>query len=165
MNGPETLYDCLSVMIAIDEKADANEGELTEDDMQAIVIAQTTSMEKLLSLVGYIKYLESWQATCKAEEQRICKRRKIAENRLQSIKKFLTPYVIEHGKTTVGTTTLSLRKSQAVELVDDFDNEQYGENVTTFKPDKKMIKDFLKANPDIVIEGAELITRQNLQIR
>lgn len=165
MSQPETLYDCLSVLALIDEKAEANDGELTEEDMRAIVVAQTTSMDKLSSLIGYIKHLEAWQSTCKAEEQRIYKRRKTAENRLQSIKRFLTPYIEGRGTITVETVTLSLRKSQAVELEEGFYNEMYGKNITTFVPDKKQIKEFLKANPDTVIKGAELVTRQNLQIK
>lgn len=164
MNTPETLYECLAVLESIESNVDEN-GEIPDEAMQAIVVAQTTSMEKLSSLVGYLKYLEAWQATCKAEEDRIYKRRKTAENRLSSIKNFLTPYIQEVGKKTVGTHTLSLRKSQAVILDDDFDNHEYGEDVTTFKPDKKKIKEELKARPDLVIEGAELVDRLNLQIR
>ena len=165
MNNPETLYDCLSVIQAIDEKAEANDGELADEDMQAIVVAQTTSMEKLSSLVGYMKYLEAWQANCKAEETRIYKRRKTAENRLSSIKKYLEPYISITGKKTVGTHTLSLRKSQAVEVDEGFSDTRYGKNVTTFTADKKKIKEELKAHPGLVILGVKLVDRVNLQIK
>jgi len=161
----ETLYECQSIIQQVEDRAAANDGELSEEDMQAIVVAQTSSMERLGGLVGYMKHLESWQATCKAEEARIAKRRKTAENRLSSIKKYLAPYIQITGKKTVGTHTLSLRKSQAVEVVEGFANTEYGKHVTTFKADKAKIKADLKAHPDLVILGASLVTRQNLQVK
>ena len=188
MNNPETLYDCLSVLTRLDEISEANDGEIPEDAIQALVVAQTTSMEKLGKLLGFMKYCEHEELICKAEIDRIQKRKKSFTNKLASVKKYLLPWVIERGKTTVGTITLSTRKSQAIELDDDFENEDYGyydislrcsrkqadefvESVKDedaqidFYPIKKAIKDFLKENPSMSIKGAELITKQNLQIK
>lgn len=162
---PQTLYDCLSVLVQCDEIAAANDGEMPEDAEAAIVAAHTTSMEKLGSLLGYIKYLEGQELICKTEIDRIQARKKATTNRLKSIKQYLLPYVIERGKTTVGTITLSTRKSQKIELEEDFNDPLYCKQEVVVKPDKKKIKEFLKENPDMTIKGAELITKQNLSIK
>lgn len=167
---PTTLYDCLSVLQALDELAEANDGNLPEDATQALVLAHTTSLDKLQRLVGGIKWMEKEAAYCKSEIDRIQARKKSFENRLASIKKFLTPYVQAEKKrtgnnVTVGTVTLGTRKSQSVELIEGFSDIRYGKNKTTFQADKKKIKEELKANPDIVILGAELVSKVNLSIK
>ena len=170
MNNPETLYECLSVLQQQEELAEENDGVISDGNMEAIVKAHTTSMEKLQSLVGYIKFCEGQELICKNEIDRIQARKKTFSNRLASVKKYLLPWVIEQKKKTgkntiVGTITLGTRKSQSVELDEGFNNMDYCEKVETIKPDKKKIKEFLKANPGMYILGASLNNNVNLSIK
>lgn len=160
-----SIYECGAILEELAMEAEKNDGEVPESVIEAIVKLNTQSIEKMGKLVGFMSFCGNYSTMCKAEEARIAAKRKTIENRLQSVKKYLTPYIVEHGKQTVGTHTLSLRKSEAVVLEPEFNNKDYGEDVTTFKPDKKKIKAFLKDNPDLTIWGVTLEKRQNLQFK
>ena len=88
---------------------------------------------------------------------------KAAENRLERIKAFLTPYVQDKGRIQLETVTLSVRKSTSVELKDGFNDPYFCKVVTERVPDKRAIKEALQNNEPI--EGACLVTRFNLQIK
>lgn len=158
-----TIYECAELINLIETKAEMNDGELSEEDMESLVKAQTSSIEKLGKLVNYVCYLTSFSDTAKAEIQRITDRKKTAENRIASIKKYLLPYILEHGPKDIGTHRISLRKSKGVVLAENFENEQYGEYVKTFKPDKKKIKESIEGG--IEVKGAVLEVRENVQIK
>lgn len=160
-----SIYECDAILEELAMEAEKNNGEIPEEVFEQIVKLNTQSIEKMGNLVGFMSFCGNYSAMCKAEEARIAAKRKIVENRLQSVKKYLTPYIIEHGKQTVGTHTLSLRKSEAVVLEPEFNNKDYGDDVVTFKPDKKKIKAFLKDNPALTIWGATLEKKQNLQFK
>jgi hypothetical protein len=163
MSDKLNIYDCDALIKVIEAKAEMNDGELSDEDMQQIVLAQTSSIEQLGKLVGYIKYLEGNISLAKSEIDRIQARKRMAENRINSIKNWLLPYIQKKGAVNVGTHRLSTRKSQGVVLADGFNNPQYGEEVTTFKPDKKAIKESIKNG--IEVKGAVLEDRISVQIR
>jgi hypothetical protein len=163
MSDSLNIYECEDLKRHIEAKAELNEGELTDEDMQAIVQAQTSSMEQLTKLIHYVKFLEGFELVAKAEVERIQARRKTAANRIEGIKRYLLPYVEQRGGVTVGTHRLSTRRSHAVLLADGFNNPQYGDTVTLFKPDKKAIKESIQNG--IEVKGAVLEERTNLQIR
>ena len=158
-----TIYDCQEIISQIETKAELNDGELNDEDLQSLVEAQTQSIEKLGKLVGYVRWLEGFADTAKQEIQRIQARKKTAENRIAGIKRFLIPYIQQNGPKTVGTNRISLRKSKGVVLADGFNNPVYCEEVITYKPDKKAIKESIEDG--IEVKGAALEERQNIQIR
>lgn len=162
------IYECDAIIKHVDDLACQNEGELTEDQIRELTEAHTGSIEALGKLCGYMKYLEHGITSCKTEEARIKDMRTKADNRIKSIKKYLTPYVQEHGKQDIGTFKLSMRKSQSVELDEWFDmdkesNMPYVNIKTTKAPDKKAIKEALGNGIEIV--GAKIKTNQNLQFK
>lgn len=157
------IYDCDLLIKEIEAKAYENDGEISDEDMQEIVQAQTESKEKLEKLVGYIKYLEGFSNLAKNEIQRIQARKKTADNRIESIKKWLLPFVQEKGGVTVGTNKLGTRKSKGIVLIDGFNDPAYCEEVITWKPDKKKIKEDIESGKDV--KGAVLEERVNLSIR
>lgn len=157
------IYECNELVRQIEAKAEMNDGELSDEDMQAIVLAQTSSIEQLGKLVRYIKYLEGFISLSKEEIERLQSRKKIVANRIQSIKKYLLPYLEQKGPVDVGTFRLSTRRSQGVLLVEDFNNPQYGKTIQTFIPDKKKIKDDIKNG--IEVKGAVLENRLSVQIK
>lgn len=157
------IYECDDLLRQIEAKAATNDGELSDEDMQAIVLAQTQSIEQLGKLVNYVKYLEGFETIAKAEIERIQAKRKTATNRIEGIKRWLLPYVQKHGAVHVGTHRLSTRSSQGVVLADGFSNPQYGVTETVFKPDKKAIKESIQKG--IEVKGAVLENRLSVQIR
>jgi hypothetical protein len=157
------IYECDAIIKKIDDLAIQQEGEITEEQLKEITEAHTGSLESLGKLCGFMKYLEAGCQTCKNEEARIKAMRVKAENRFKSIKKYLTPYVTEHGKQDIGTFKLSMRKSEAVELTEWFVDKDYITVKTTESPDKKKIKEALKDGKEIV--GASIVTNQNLQFK
>jgi hypothetical protein len=163
MSDKLNIYECDELIRAIEAKAEMNDGELSEEDIQSIVLAQTSSIERLGKLVNYIKYLEGFESIAKAEIARIQDKRKVASNRVSGIKRYLLPYVEQNGPINVGTHRVSTRKSQGVMLVDGFNNPQYGTTETIFKPDKKAIKESIKSG--IEVQGAVLENRLSVQIR
>lgn len=158
-----SLYECEELINRIEAKAEENEGEISEEDMEDLVRAQTQSIDKLGKLVNYVKCLEGFCLISKAEIDRIVTKKKQAEKRIEWIKRFLVPYLLEKGPVFIGTHRLSLRKSEAIEVEDDFNNELYCRKEIVLKPDKKTIKESIKAG--IEIEGAKLVTRMNTQIK
>lgn len=162
------LYEIEILESQIERIAEMNEGEIPEDLMQKLVEAQTQVPAQLENLVKYIRNLELGIDTCKAEEARIKAMRDKADNRIKSIKKYLTPYVIKKGKVDTGTFKLSTRKSESVELTDEFklkheENKYYNIVKTIYHADKRLIKEDLKAGKDI--PGARLSENRSIQIK
>lgn len=164
-----TLYDCDRILSEIDAIAAENDGEITEEQMKALVEAQTTSIAKLGKLCGFMKYLEHGIDACKKEEERIAKMRKTATNRLKSVKHYLLPYLKEHGKTTIDTFTLSTRKSTAVAVdepffVTDPDYKHWSRHIPeSWEPDKAKIKAALKDG--VEIQGCSIEERVSVQLK
>jgi hypothetical protein len=154
-----SLYQCQELMNQIE----TDDGELSEEQLNAIVQLHTQSIEKLKSMCGYIRYLEHGIEACKAEKERVNRMQKTAENRLDRIKEYLTPFVKDQGRVNMDTITLSVRKSVSVELEPGFQNPYFCKVVKEFIPDKMAIREALKNEERI--EGAKLITSYNLQIK
>ncbi len=149
----------------IEEIAMANEGELPEELLQQLVEKNAESLVQIGKLIRYVKHLDHFVKTAKEEKQRINDLQKQAENRQESIKRYLMPFIRDNhnGKIDVGTFKLSVRKSEAVILNDNFNDERYCNTVITIKPDKPEIKKALKNGFDI--DGARLEQRENLNIK
>ena len=152
----QLLYQCPDLI-------DTEDGEVTEEQLQEIVQRHTETMDKLKSLCGFIRYLEHGIAACKQERERIAQMQKRAEHRLEQVKAFLTPFVQERGRIELETVTLSVRKSVAVELAEDFDDPYFCKVVTERVPDKRAIKEALQN--DNPIAGARLVIHYNLQVK
>jgi hypothetical protein len=158
-----TLYECSEIIQSVENLADSQEGVVTDAQMELLVKAQTTSLAKLEKLANYVRHLELFQDMSKVEEDRLFARRKAAANRVESIKRFLFPYLNEHGPVTVGLHRFSVRPSEGVVLADNFKNLQYGEIRSEYVPDKKKIGKDIKDG--IAVEGARIEKRQNVQIK
>jgi len=157
------IYDVSAIELEIDRIAEANGGEIPEDKIQELVIAQTQSIMQIEKLCWYIKHLEQFQDMADAEIKRISGLKSQASNRLESIKQYLTPYVLARGKFDSGTFKLSTRKSTRVDVDADFDVDEYMREKITRSPDKEKIKDALTNGKSI--PGAHIIYSDNLQIK
>jgi hypothetical protein len=159
----KNIYECDAMIQQVENLAEANGGVVSEENMALLVKAQTSSIEKLGKLVNYVAYLESFQDVAKAEGDRIYKQRVSAAARVESIKQWLLPYVLEHGAISLGTHRISTRKSEAVVVDENFNNPEYCKVVTTTTPDKPKIKESIRAG--IEVAGAKLESRLNVQIK
>lgn len=163
MNEKLSIYECDEIIKIVEARAAVSDGELSEEDLQAIVNAQIGSKEKLEKLANYVKYLDGFSELVRREIQQLQAKKKTAENRINGIKRYLLPYLQEHGPVNIGLRRLSTRKSTGVVLADGFNNELYGELIAEFKPNKKAIKESIQAGIDV--PGAVLESRVSVQIK
>lgn len=162
MSDKMTIYECDDLIRQIEARVDEN-GEISNEDMQAIVQAHTQSMQLLGKMANYVKYLEAFELIAKAEVDQLQAKRKSVQRRIESIKEYLKDYLYQHGPLTIGVRSLSTRKSKGVVLADGFDNPQYCKTETVIKPDKKLIKQDIERG--IEVRGAMLEERINVQIK
>lgn len=168
-----SLYECRDIIEQIEAIAEQNEGEIPEDQLALLVQAQTTELAKLGNLCGFMSFVQSRIDLCKQEESRLAGIRKTAEKRLDSIKRFLVPFVSQYKTEkghplSVGTWTLSTRKSESVEIDDvhfnsDENRKHWCAEKVTYNPDKAKIKQALKSGQEIA--GARIAENESLQIR
>jgi len=167
------LYDIVALENQIERIAEENLGEIPEEMLKELVEAQTKSLDMIERLCKYVRHLELGIENCKAEKSRITEMQFKADNRIKSIKKYMTDYVDKAGKIIAGTFTLSIRKSEAVmkseseELDKNFAElyryEPFVDSKTSFHANKNEIKKLL--NKGEKIDGAQLVQKKNLQIK
>lgn len=160
-----SLYDCAEVVNDIEKIAEENDGELSEHQLQKLVEAQTQSIVKLEKLCGAIAHYEQGIDFCKKQEARIKEARQRAEKRIESVKKYLSPFVVSKGKPIqAGTFTLSTRRSTSTVITGTITDPEYLRVVpATTEPDKEKIKEALKSGKEV--RNAELQTNFNIQIK
>ena len=95
------------------------------------------------------------------EIKTLTERKRVVTNKAESLKRYLATNC-EGEKYKTARMAISWRKSESVEI-DPLAvlDEQYTK--VEIKPDKKKIKDALKAGE--TVDGAELVERQNIQIK
>jgi hypothetical protein len=159
------LYETNALEKHIEQIAAENEGEISDEQLQQLVEAQTKSVQQIEGLCKYVRNIGLFSETCDAEINRIKSLRERADKRIDGIKKYLTPYISAHGKVEAGTFTLSIRKSEAVKIINEtmVELEYQDEIPVSWKMNKDKIKKAIKAG--IVVAGAELEVRENLQIK
>lgn len=155
------LYELNRAIAEFDLEIDEETGEVTNlDELDHITLERD---EKIENIALWVKDLLAEADAIKAEEQALAKRRKQAENKAERLKDYLMGNLAgEKFKTP--KVAISYRTSEAVEITDeDLIPDEFLAIKTEYKPDKKAIKDELKAGGEV--EGAELVKRTSLQIK
>lgn len=139
-------------------------GELTPEIETRLAISQTELQEKS---INYAFVIKQNQAECDAIETEI-KRLKAIKDSLDStndkLKETISFAMQTYGITEVKTTTLKLsfRKSESVDIIDEslLDAKYF-----SYKPtiDKTAIKNDIKSG--LLVEGATIVSKDNLQIK
>lgn len=145
---------------AIMECFDAETGEIfDEEKYNALSLERDVKIENICL---YIKNLKAEVDALKNEEDAFKKRRKSAENKMESLKRFLTGYLNGMPFNTT-KVKVSWRASEKVE-VDDITKvpEEFLKKVEP-EADKTELKKALKGGK--VIDGVHLETSNNIQIR
>ena len=157
------LYEVQQIEKNIERIAEQNSGEIPDELLKELVEAHTGSLVQVEKLCHYVRNLELFQDACKEEENRISRKREIAGNRIDGIKKYLLPYVQSQGKVQAGTFKISTRKSEYVEHEPDFDDARFIDIEQVVKVRKTDIKKALKNGDEV--KGACLKTREHLSIK
>ena len=133
---------------------------LNIDELDELKLARE---DKIEGIGLWVKNLEAEKAAVKAEKQNMADREKRLEKKIESLKGYLS-MALNGQKFSTPKVTMGFRKSVSVNIPDEMAiPEEYCNFTVVRKPDKTMIKNALSAGKDIF--GAELVERQNLQIR
>ena len=140
---------------------DSETGEIT--DWSAFEALQLARDEKIENIALYHKNLLAEAAALKAEEKSFAERRKRAENKAESLKRYLDS-ALQGQKFNTTKVAISYRKSTSVEVDETkLPANWLREIPATHVVDKVEIAKALKAGE--TVEGATLITNNNIQIR
>lgn len=119
---------------------------------------------KIESVALWIKNLNAEIIAYKAEKDTFAEREKQAKAKAESLKNWLTD-ALNGNKLTTNKVAVTFRKSETVEIQDiEAIPEDYMRVKTTVEPDKVAIKDAIK-NSHLAIPGAEIVVKQNIQIK
>lgn len=144
------LYECV----------DAETGEIIDEEKLNELSMERD--EKVENIACWIKELKAQTAAIKQEEDSLAARRKVAENKAQSLSEYLLRY-LNGSKFETAKVKISYRKSAALEV-----SETAKIPEEWYKPQKpkldvaglkKAVKDGLE------IEGVEIVEKQNIQIK
>lgn len=122
--------------------------------------------EKTEAVALFIKEQNALAEAIKAEEKSLYERRKRMENKSERLKTYLAQSLLEVGRDNFETPRcrLSFKKSTSVEIADEsLLPKEYLKETITYKPDKTLIKEDIKNG--VIVDGASLIEKRNLQIK
>ena len=152
-----TIYE---ISEAILRCVDAETGEII--DIDRLDKLQMERDAKLENVACWIKDLKAEAEALKNEKQALEKRQKVAENKMESLKKYLA-YALD-GKAFKSTrASVTFRKSQSVEIADIY---KLDENYLRYKEpeaDKTAIKEAIKAGKTVA--GATLVENTSVTIK
>ena len=154
-----TLYDIeAEIMNCIDEET----GEVIDiDRLNALEMERD---KKISNVACWIKDLKAEAEAIKSEEQNLNHRRKVCENKMESLKTYLATF-LNGEKFKDSKVSISYRKSEKVVFAEDFAYVTLPEHMkkVTVEPRKTEIKEFLKAGGEI--DGVRIEESSNMQIR
>lgn len=143
-----------------------SEGELTPEIEAELIINESQLQEKAVNYGYVIKQLGHEVNAVNEEIKRLTDLKKRNEKAIERMETAISNAMQLYGIEKVDSSflKLSFRKSESVEIVNDAQlSPQYTTTKTTITPNKVAIKEALKRGE--VVEGAILVTNQNLQIK
>jgi hypothetical protein len=161
-----SIYDIRMDHVGLIQLIEDNDGEVTPDIEEALMLTSEELEAKALSYGFVVKHFEDEEAIIKAEISRLSLRLAHAQNKKELFKRTLSDAMQQFGIEKIETATLrlSFRKSQSVEILDEtIIPEDYVDTKMTTTISKTRIKEALKEGK--VVPGASLSTNQNLQIK
>lgn len=148
------------------DTADDETGEVNQDVLQQLQLTKLELDNKAIGYAYVLKSIDDEEEAYKREIERLTLRKKQLTNAKTRLKNALIDAMTKNEITEIKgqLLTLKLRKSESVEITDyDKLNHKYKRTKVLIEPDKIAIKEAIKAGT--VVEGAELKTNQNLQIK
>lgn len=163
---PERLYELTNEFLDALERIELDEetGEILGGlELDAI---ETKLENKAESVACFIKDRRAFAETLKAEERALKERRERVEKKVDWLTDYLSNCLTAAGMDRVETpkALVSFRRSESVYIADESVlPEEYVAVKVERKPDKTLIKKALKSGE--AVAGAELISKQNIQIK
>lgn len=122
---------------------------------------------KIENVACWIKELKVEAEALKAEKQTLAERQKVAENKAESLKKWLA-YALDGQKFKTSKCSISYRKSESVEVTEEGLNNLIKEHdeLLTYKapePNKTAIKQALKDG--LSVQGVQLVQNTSTIIK
>lgn len=174
-----TLYEITGEMKALEEMIDTfttdidgNPRDLEPDDRDALLALvdeiQGQFSAKAERICRYMADVQAVAAACKAEEERLAKRRRAADRKAEALKWILETSMIRAGmeRAEAGTFKLAFQKNPPSVFIarpEDVPPEYWRVIPETREPDKRKMLDDLKAGR--AIPGALLSQGSTLRIR
>jgi len=158
----EQIKDALNRLF---ESADEETGEVSVDAMQELEDLKAAREEKLDNIGAYIKNLEA-EAKAISDEMSALKERLDSKTRkIERLRNYVSWDLLNNGEKNFETARVafSFRKSTSVKVDEDKLPKKYFVKKVTYSPDKKEIRKAL--DEGIAVKGAELVEKQNLQIK
>lgn len=162
-----SLYEIDQAVLVVLENGlifDEETGEILfdEDNLGELELERNAKLE---AVACFIKGLEADAEAIRAEEKALAERRRVKEAKAERLRDYLAGSMQKFGDTKLETArvSLSFRKSEAVEIVSAVELPEAYWKQAAPTPDKTAIKKALKSGIDVA--GAELVERQNLQIK
>lgn len=153
-----SLYDIDARILNLTDK---EAGEILDE--QAFEALQMERNEKLENIALWVKNLTSEAEALKAEEKAFYERRKSAENKAESLKRYLDSALNGHKFNTT-KVAISYRKSTAVEVDETKLSAKWLREIpASYVVDKIEITKALKAGE--LVDGATLVEKNNLSIK
>lgn len=154
----------MATLYEIDEEilncVDMETGEII--DVERLGQLQLAREDKVEGIALWIKNLLSDVDAIKSEEEKLAQRRKANENKAKNLKEYLSKF-LNGQKFKTPKVSISYRKSESVEVSDisklDDDYLKFAEPTV----DKTKVKKALEAG--VMLQGVELLEKQNIQIR
>ena len=154
-----TIYE---IEAAILETVDQETGEVIDiDRLNALEMERD---KKISNVACWIKDLKAEADAIKAEEQNLNHRRKVCENKMESLKNYLATF-LNGEKFKDSRCSISYRKSERVDFSDSFNFDSLPDSMkkVTVEPKKTEIKEFLKAGGEI--EGVRIEENTSMTIK
>ena len=152
-----TLYEIEQSILSI---IDTETGEVLDTDKFDQL--QLSRNEKIENIALYYKNLLADAQAYKAEKDAFAEKQKRAENKAESLKKYLSA-ALNGSKFSTARVDVSYRKSSSVEVDEQNLDARFIEGVVTYKIDKSELSKRLKAGEEI--RGAKLVEKSNIQIK
>lgn len=159
-----TLYEIDAAIMAC---VDAETGEIVDfDQLDKLTMARE---EKLENIALYIKALEAEAAAIREEEKSLAARRKVKENKAVRLREYLATALGGQPFETA-RVALSFRSSQALKVTDpvallDYLEDNYDDCLSYKAPTVRLDAVKLLIKRGVVVPGAEIETRNNLQMK
>lgn len=152
------LFELNQAVRDFELEIDEETGEiLNADALDSLELERDTKIE---NIALWIKNLKAEAEAVKKQKEAFYSREKALTNKAERLKEYLANNLMGE-KFKTDRVVLSWRKSQAVEVDDNFSDERF----IKYEPkiSKSEIKDALKSGE--VIEGARLVENNSLQIK
>lgn len=145
------LYQLADCMKSVEDEL--NNGASPEEVAAALESIETDIKTKCVQVAYFIRNLSADVESIKAEEARLSKRRKEAENHVERLKQYLAYGMAENGLTTAGDGVISVTRGRpkpalVIDNEDDIPDE-YRKIKTESSFDRKALLDDLKAGQEI----------------